>query len=102
MMGEMRTRIAKKSGNWDMAKAVWMATQGGGMMSVAEEILDTIEKEYPDHAKILYLRGLFAKWRGDESEAQKHWARLVEHGRGEPYVKFSFVKKWLKEKENSK
>ena len=98
LLGVAKPRVIRKSGNWDMAKATWMATQGN-LMSVALGILDAIEKEHPDHMKVLYLRGLFAKWRGDNAEARRHWTRLVEHGRGEPYVKFSFVKKWLLEEQ---
>ena len=102
LVGEMpsltRPRVVKKSGNWDLAEAVWLATQGN-MISVAQRTLDNIEKENPDHAKVLYLRGLFAKWQGNDAEAKRYWKRLVEHGRGEPYVRFRFVKKWIEEQE---
>ena len=98
-IGEANTRLVyaeKKPGTWDMAKAVWMATQGS-MMSVSLEILDSVEKENPDLGMLLYLRGLFAKWRGNNDEAKRYWKRLLEHGRGDPFLKFSFVRKWVAE-----
>lgn len=85
-----------KSGAMDLARAVCMATQGN-MMSFSLEILDSVEKENPDFGMLLYLRGLFAKWRGDDAEAKRHWRRLLEHGHGDPFLKFSFVKEWVAE-----
>ena len=89
-------RQERKSGQWNVAKAVWMATQGN-MKSISLEILDSAEKGRPDLGMLLYLRGLFARWRGDEAEAKRYWRRLLEHGHGDPFLKFSFVKEWVAE-----
>ncbi len=89
-------RQERKSGQWNVAKAVWMATQGN-MKSISLEILDSAEKGRPDLGMLLYLRGLFARWREDEAEAKRYWRRLLEHGHGDPFLKFSFVKEWVAE-----